>query len=198
MGFVCLAPSLHSRRPRRRRQRQRNRRRPGRGAPRGQKGRPPVGEKTGAATTNIPAARRSDENLRCAARCLDLLASLPRWTPNASQPTETAWAHSSPLRFPPGKPAAAKPSRSPPAAWSRAGAAAEAQGTARAHVHSPRRQRHDRPARKFGPAQGDARPQWRAQRAACLRRRGHNLHQQKADEVYPLMRAWFTKFGILE
>ncbi len=27
---------------------------------------------------------------------------------------------------------------------------------------------------------------------------GHNLHQQKADEVNALMHAWFVKFGVLE
>ncbi len=27
---------------------------------------------------------------------------------------------------------------------------------------------------------------------------GHNLHQQKADEVYRLIKAWFTKYGVLK
>ena len=154
------------------------------------------------ASGNNPAGPgASDENLRRASKCLDVLASL-----SYVDSKRLAAYGNSMGAFITAALSAKEAGRLKATAitaggiWSRAGTAAEEQVNA---ARVPMCILH-------GGSDTTVPPDSSARLKAVLDRNqvpnerhvfegvGHNLHQQKADEVYPLMRAWFTKLGVLE
>jgi dienelactone hydrolase len=199
MGFVCIAPTYTHAGP------DPAARAGTRGEAPERKGRAAAGGKSGALPAGAPGSPdgpgASDENLRRAARCLDILASLPY----VDAGRLAAYGNSMGAFVTVGL-SAQQPSRLKAAAitaggvWGRAGSAAEAQARA---ARVPLCILH-------GSSDTTVPPESSARLKALLDANnvpnerhvfegiGHNLHQQKADEVNRHIRAWFTRFGVLE
>ena len=143
----------------------------------------------------------SPENLRRASKCIDILASLPYVD------TKRIAAYGNSMgAFITGALSATEKNRLKAAAftaggvWSRASTAGEEQANA---ARVPLLILH-------GSADTTVPPESSAKFKEILDRNkvpnerhvfdgiGHNLHQQKAEEVNALMRAWFVKYGVLE
>ncbi|MDP3071033.1 MAG: dienelactone hydrolase family protein, partial [Opitutaceae bacterium] len=189
MGFVCIAPDYTHAGP------------AGGGGKQGGKKDAP-GQKGETAGDEKKAPGASDENLRRAAKCLDILQSLP------SVDTRRLAAYGNSMGAFVTVALAAKESKRLKAAAITAGGvspqssfyASEEQAT---QLRVPLCILH-------GGNDGTVKPETSVKLKELLDRNGvpnerhlfegigHNLHQEKADDVYALMKAWFTKHGVLK
>ena len=213
MGFVCIATSYTHAGPIGGANANEGARGKAGGPGRGQKGQAAEGAARDGATSGVATPKSgtpptggtnfgaSEENLKRASKCIDILASLPYVD------TKRIAAYGNSMgAFITGVLGAKETDRLRAAAFtagglsSRGGAGAEGQVNG---VRVPMLILHGSTDTTV-PPESSARFKEVLDRNKIPNERhvfdgiGHNLHQQKADEVNALMRAWFVKYGVLE
>jgi dienelactone hydrolase len=213
MGFVCIATSYTHAGPIGGANANEGARGKAGGPGRGQKGKAAEGAARDGATSGLATPKAgtpptgginfgaSEENLKRASKCIDILASLPYVD------TKRIAAYGNSMgAFITGFLGAKEKDRLRAAAFTAGGLSSRGGGGAEEQVNGVRVPM----LIVHGSTDTTVPPESSARFKEILDRNkipnerhvfdgiGHNLHQQKADEVNALMRAWFVKYGVLE